>query len=141
MRTRTKVTRERANLNEWPGNTPLRHSFASYHAAEFQNAGTLAAEMDYRDPDVTYRHYRELVRPASAHKYWNIFPAARRHERHAIKRLRISYSLAPLIEKLRARPLDQLLGPSNPVVAEQGTRRALWDARNLRGGRKSVFLH
>ena len=74
LRKRLEADRLAAKITEWPNNA-LRHSFASYHAAEFQNAGVLAAEMGHRDPDVTYRHYRELVRPAVAHKYWNLFPA------------------------------------------------------------------
>jgi integrase len=73
LRKRLEADRAHAGITEWPSNA-LRHSFGSYHAAEFQHAGILAAEMGHRDPDTTYRHYRALVRPAIAHRYWSIMP-------------------------------------------------------------------
>ena len=59
-------------------NNGLRHSFASYHAAQFQDAGMLALELGHRDQKLIFAHYRELVRPADARKYWNLRPETTR---------------------------------------------------------------
>ena len=58
---------------EWQENG-LRHSFASYHLAHFRNAAGLALEMGHVSPHVLFAHYRELVTPASAARYWGIRP-------------------------------------------------------------------
>jgi integrase len=68
-------TRTRAGLAEWPANA-LRHSFASYHLAKFNDAARLALEMGHTDTSMIFSHYRELVKPADAERYWNIAPAA-----------------------------------------------------------------
>ena len=60
--------------DEWPDNG-LRHSFASFHAAHFQDAGKLAAEMGHTTPGIVFQHYRELVEPEEAARYWSIRPA------------------------------------------------------------------
>jgi integrase len=69
-------TIERANikLKRWPSNG-LRHSFASYHLAYFGDAARLALELGHTDQELLFRHYRELVKPDAAAKYWNIRPA------------------------------------------------------------------
>lgn len=61
-----------AILDNWPDNA-LRHSFASYHMAHFQNAAKTALECGH-DQRVTFAHYRELVKPADAERYWQIMP-------------------------------------------------------------------
>jgi integrase len=66
-------TRQRADLTDWPDNA-LRHSFASYHLAHFNDAAALALQMG-NSPGVIFKHYRELVRPKDAERYWNIRPA------------------------------------------------------------------
>ena len=73
LRKRLERDRKLANIAQWPNNG-LRHSFASYHAAEFRDAGMLALELGHRDQKLIFAHYRELVRPADAHKYWNLRP-------------------------------------------------------------------
>jgi integrase len=66
--------RERAGLlAKWPHNA-LRHSFASYHLARFNDAAKLALEMG-NSPAIIFRHYRELVKPKDAKHYWGIRPA------------------------------------------------------------------
>jgi len=65
--------REDAGIAEWPDNA-LRHSFASYHMAHFNNAASTALELGHHDSRVTFAHYRELVRPATAKAYWQITP-------------------------------------------------------------------
>ena len=67
--------RERAGLRaEWPQNA-LRHSFGSYHLAQFNDAARLALEMG-NSPATIFRHYRQLVKPKQAERYWKIVPAA-----------------------------------------------------------------
>jgi integrase len=65
-----------AGLREWPENA-LRHSFASYHLAHFKNAASTALELGHHDSRVTFAHYRELVRPKEAARYWKLRPAGR----------------------------------------------------------------
>jgi integrase len=77
LRKRLERDRRIANIEHWPGNA-LRHSFASYHAAEFRDAGMLALELGHRDQRLIFAHYRELVRPTDAHKYWSLRPPAPR---------------------------------------------------------------
>jgi integrase len=67
--------RERAGLRAgWPQNA-LRHSFGSYHLAQFNDAAKLALEMG-NSPATIFRHYRQLVKPKEAERYWKITPAA-----------------------------------------------------------------
>ena len=73
LRRRLERDRKLAKIEPWPNNG-LRHSFASYHAAEFQDAGMLALELGHRDQKLIFAHYRELVRPTDAHKYWDLRP-------------------------------------------------------------------
>lgn len=58
---------------KWPENG-LRHSFASYHLARYENAEKLAGLMGHTNSRVLYAHYRELVRPDDATRYWEIRP-------------------------------------------------------------------
>jgi integrase len=68
-----EADRDRAGLLvDWPQNA-LRHSFGSYHLAHFKNAPALALQMG-NSPDVIFKHYRELVKPADAALYWQIVP-------------------------------------------------------------------
>jgi integrase len=66
--------RTAAGITDWPDNA-LRHSFASYHLAHFKNAAALALEMGHTDSGMIFNHYRELVRPKEAGRYWSIRPA------------------------------------------------------------------
>jgi integrase len=63
-----------AGITEWPDNA-LRHSFASYHLAHFKNAAETSLELGHHDSRITFKHYRELVKPKEAERYWNIRPA------------------------------------------------------------------
>jgi integrase len=75
LRLKVEADRDRAGLrHNWPTNA-LRHSFGSYHLAHFKDAAALALQMG-NSPDVIFRHYRELVRPKIAAKFWNLFPTA-----------------------------------------------------------------
>jgi integrase len=68
-------TRKAAGIAKWPDNA-LRHSFASYHLAHFKNAASTALELGHHDSRITFAHYRELVKPKDAAKYWQITPSA-----------------------------------------------------------------
>ena len=60
-------------LADWPDNA-LRHSFASYHVAHFKDAKGLALEMGHTDSGMLFNHYRALVKPKEADRYWRIRP-------------------------------------------------------------------
>lgn len=70
------AARTAAGIAEWPDNA-LRHSFASYHLAHFKDAAALALEMGHTDSGMIFEHYRQLVRPKDAERYWNIRPAGK----------------------------------------------------------------
>jgi integrase len=73
LRLRTEADRERAGLrHNWPTNA-LRHGYGSFHLAHFKDAAALALQMG-NSVDVIFRHYRELVRPKDAERYWQIKP-------------------------------------------------------------------
>jgi Phage integrase family. len=65
--------REAAGIVDWPNNA-LRHSFASYHLAHFRKQNELALEMGHTNADTLFNHYRELVKPKDAERYWSIAP-------------------------------------------------------------------
>ncbi len=69
----TEAAREAAGVTPWPHNA-LRHSFASYALAKWQNAPALALEMGNSAP-VIMEHYRELVLPKDAEAFWNLTPS------------------------------------------------------------------
>ena len=64
-----------AGIKSWPHNA-ARHSFASYHLANFQDAAALALEMGHSNTKMIFEHYRALVSPRLAGQYWAIQPAA-----------------------------------------------------------------
>jgi integrase len=68
--------RSAAGISAWPENG-LRHSFASYHLAHFKNAAATALDLGHHDSRITFAHYRELVKPKEAARYWNLKPARR----------------------------------------------------------------
>ena len=66
-------TRQRAKITHWPANA-LRHGFASYHLAHFKNAAELALEMGHTNQQMIFDHYRQLVQPKQAGRYWKLSP-------------------------------------------------------------------
>ena len=72
--TQLEAARTAGGITEWPSNA-LRHSFASYHLAHFKDSAALALEMGHTDSNMIFNHYRQLVRPQDAERYWNIRPA------------------------------------------------------------------
>lgn len=69
-----KTLAKAAGVDALPRNG-LRHSFASYHLAKFQNAAALALDMGHISTKLIFSNYREIVTPDEADRYWNIFPA------------------------------------------------------------------
>jgi len=69
--------REGAGIKTWPNNA-LRHGFASYYLAHFKRAGAaeLALELGHTNSNLVFQHYRQLVRPKEAKRYWSITPTA-----------------------------------------------------------------
>lgn len=62
-----------AGIVDWPHNA-LRHSFASYHLAHFNDAAALALEMGHKNSSLVFQHYRQLVKPKQAERYWSLAP-------------------------------------------------------------------
>lgn len=56
----------------WKANA-LRHSYASYRFAEIGDAGRVAGELG-NSAAVVHRHYRELVKPADAKRWFSVTP-------------------------------------------------------------------
>ena len=56
----------------WKHNA-LRHSFISYRVADIQNVAQVALEAG-NSPQMIFKHYRELVRPADAKTWFSIAP-------------------------------------------------------------------
>jgi len=63
--------RNAAGIDEWPQNA-LRHSFASYYLANFNDAAALALELGHTNSNLVFQHYREIVKPKQAERYWKI---------------------------------------------------------------------
>jgi integrase len=72
-RERAKEARERAGINDWPSNA-LRHSYASYHLAELKDSARLALELGHTNSALIFQHYRELVKPKDAARWWAVMP-------------------------------------------------------------------
>ena len=70
-----EATRAAAGIKHWPSNA-LRHSFASYHLAHFKDAAALALELGHTDAGLVFQHYREIVKPKEAARYWQIKPVS-----------------------------------------------------------------
>ena len=68
----TRAALVKASGVAWKDNG-LRHSFISYRLAEIQNAAQVALEAG-NSPNVVFKHYRELVKPADAVKWFAVAP-------------------------------------------------------------------
>ncbi len=64
---------EHKGLPPWPHDA-LRHSFASYHLAKFQNAPALALELGHQSNALIFSNYRRRVTEAEAAEYFNLVP-------------------------------------------------------------------
>ena len=99
-----KLILEKAKLRqEWDQNA-LRHSFASYHFAKFKNENETAALMG-NSPQMVFQHYRELVRPEIAARYFAIMPPADATKRAEAARQRKPRVMPPRDSKITAATL------------------------------------
>ncbi len=57
----------------WPHDA-LRHSFASYHLAKFQNAPALALELGHQSNALIFSNHRRRVTEAEAADYFDLTP-------------------------------------------------------------------
>jgi integrase len=73
LRRRHEAARARAGITQWPDNV-MRHSFVSYRLATTGNAAQTALESGH-DQAILFAHYRELVRPKDAERYFSIRPS------------------------------------------------------------------
>lgn len=60
-------------LRKWPDNA-LRHSFATYHLAHYENAAALALHLGHTNTALIFAHYRLPVTKDEAALYWSIAP-------------------------------------------------------------------
>ena len=74
LRDRLDAAKARAGFKKWPANA-MRHSFASYRLADCNDAARVSLEMG-NSPQIVFAHYRELVKPKDAARYWQITPEA-----------------------------------------------------------------
>ena len=71
---RKRKERKEKDTFMWKHNA-LRHSFISYRVAAIQNVAQVALEAG-NSPQIIFRNYRQLVRPADAAKWFDILPRA-----------------------------------------------------------------
>jgi integrase len=70
---RRKRRNDDESLVPWPHDA-LRHSFASYHLAKFQNAPALALELGHQSNALIFSNYRRRVTESEAVEYFNLLP-------------------------------------------------------------------
>ena len=64
---------KKASIEYWPPDV-LRHSFASAHYAAYKNPAHTALLLGHRDENMLLTHYRDLMKPNDAARYWTIAP-------------------------------------------------------------------
>lgn len=74
------AARKKAGIKSWPSNA-LRHGFASYSLARFNDAAHLALELGHTNSALVFTNYRELVKPKDGERYFQIAPAVEGTER------------------------------------------------------------
>jgi integrase len=62
-----------AGLKKAPKNG-LRHSFASYHVAKYQDAERVRGDLGHTTANLLFATYREMVQPEDADRWFSIFP-------------------------------------------------------------------
>ncbi len=61
-------------LKRWPQNA-MRHSYGSYRLAQCHDAARVSLEMG-NSAQMVFAHYREIVKPKDAERYWKIKPSS-----------------------------------------------------------------
>lgn len=75
LRNRLDDAKEAAGFKTWESNA-MRHSYGSYRLAKCQDAAKVSLEMG-NSPQMVFAHYRELVKPKEAERYWKIVPGVK----------------------------------------------------------------
>lgn len=76
VRRRLDAVREAAGI-EWSHDI-TRHSFASYHLAQHEDAAKTAHEMGHAgNSTILWQHYRAVVRRDDANAFWKILPVSK----------------------------------------------------------------
>jgi len=70
FRKRFKAVRATARAN-WCHDI-LRHSYASYHLAYFEDAAALQLQMGHVDTSMIFNNYRQRVKKSEVEKWWNL---------------------------------------------------------------------
>jgi integrase len=68
-----EIAAREKNLIPWPHDA-LRHSYASYHVAKFQDAAALALQMGHTTTKLIFSSYRHRVKQSDADAWWGIMP-------------------------------------------------------------------
>jgi len=68
-----RATMKIARIEKWPYDV-LRHSFASAHYAFRKDPARTAMLLGHRDQDMLLTHYRDLMKPSEAARYWSLSP-------------------------------------------------------------------
>jgi integrase len=68
-----RQTMKNAGIDHWPQDV-LRHSFASAHYAAYKNPAHTALLLGHRDQNMLLTHYRDLMKPTDAKRYWTLVP-------------------------------------------------------------------
>jgi integrase/recombinase XerD len=75
LRAHRALNRVAAGVIRWP-NSAMRHCFASYHLAKFEDIGRLTLMTGHSSPTMLWNHYYKAVPKAEAEKFWSINPPA-----------------------------------------------------------------
>ena len=70
-----KTLAKTADIKEWPQNG-LRHSFASYHLAVYNDTVRTAFLMGHSNPRIVHDHYKALVTKTDAECFFALRPAS-----------------------------------------------------------------
>jgi site-specific recombinase XerD len=108
---------------EWSQNA-LRHSFASYYFAMHKNENETAARMG-NSPQMVFRHYRELVRPAEAEAFFAIMPPADATKHAAQARTRRPRVMPSRESKINAKEMAAVFEDVNNSLSRKGAVAAL----------------
>ncbi len=73
LKRRTERLKQLSGIRPWPHDA-MRHSAASYQLAQNKDAPRTALNLGH-SPDILFRHYREVVTPEDAERFFNICPS------------------------------------------------------------------
>lgn len=108
---------------EWPQNA-LRHSFASYHVAKHKNVDDTATMMG-NSPQMIFEHYREIVRPADAEKFFALMPPADAVQRAEAARKKKPRVMPPRESKITPPIMAEIFGAGRLTLTRKEAVAAL----------------